>query len=144
MSKKRFFSPLGAFTGDHGFRTRETRGNSGYSRLGKNLQTWVEKRRPKSKNTIPHWQRLWNRRTALCHPNRKGGKRMRSRIRSMSTSQQPLVTQPPDTITIQAVPNLTAQERKSTTKVRDHRRTRYKTRFCPLYAMAYHKAKRSS
>jgi hypothetical protein len=43
-----------------------------------------------------------------------------------------LVTQPPDSITIQSVPNLTAQERKSTTKVRDHRRTRYKTRFWPF------------
>jgi hypothetical protein len=56
----------------------------------------------------------------------------------------PLVTQPPAPITIQAVPNLTAQERKSTTKVRDHCRTRYKTRFWPLYAMSYHKAKRAS
>jgi hypothetical protein len=27
---------------------------------------------------------------------------------------------------------------------RDHRRTRYKTRFWPLYAMSYHKAKRAS
>jgi hypothetical protein len=41
----------------------------------------------------------------------------------------PLVTQPPESITIQAVPNLTAQVRQSATKVRDHRRTRYKTRF---------------
>jgi hypothetical protein len=37
----------------------------------------------------------------------------------------PLVKQPPDSITIQSVPNLTAQERKFTTRVRDHRRTRY-------------------
>jgi hypothetical protein len=56
----------------------------------------------------------------------------------------PLVTQPPNSITIQAVPNLTAQERKSLTKVRDHRRTRYKLRFWPIYAMSYHKAKRAS
>jgi hypothetical protein len=54
----------------------------------------------------------------------------------------PLVTQPPEYITIQAVPNLTAQERQSAAKVRDHRRTRYKTRFWPLYAMSYHKANR--
>jgi hypothetical protein len=52
----------------------------------------------------------------------------------------PLVTQPPNSITIQ----LTAQEPKSTMRVRDHRRTRYKTRFWPLYAMSYHKAKRTS
>jgi hypothetical protein len=55
-----------------------------------------------------------------------------------------LVTQSPESITVQAVPNLTAQERHSTTKVRYHRRTRYKTRFWPLYAMSYHKAKRAS
>jgi hypothetical protein len=36
----------------------------------------------------------------------------------------PLVTQPPVSITIQAVPNLTAQERQSATRVRDHRRAR--------------------
>jgi hypothetical protein len=42
------------------------------------------------------------------------------------------------------VPNLTAQERKPTTKARDHRRIRYKARFWPLYAMSYHKAKRAS
>jgi hypothetical protein len=41
----------------------------------------------------------------------------------------PLVTQPPAPITEQAVPKLSAQERQSVTKVRDHRRTRYKTRF---------------
>jgi hypothetical protein len=56
----------------------------------------------------------------------------------------PMVTQPPESITIQAVPNLTAQERQSATKVRDHRLIRYKTRFWPLYAMAYHKVKRAS
>jgi hypothetical protein len=56
----------------------------------------------------------------------------------------PLVTQPLESITIQAVPNLTAQERQSATKVRDHRRIRSKTRFWPLYAMSYHKAKRAS
>jgi hypothetical protein len=158
--------------------------------LWKNLRTWVEKHRPDSKNTIPHRQCLWNRRTSLRHPNRKSGKRMRSRIHLMSTSTRvqthlhtastkvndngrpprtkrrrtrtlsstpddktvdntirvinPLVTQPPDSITIQSVPNLTAQERKSTMRVHDHPRTRYKTRFWPLYAMSYHKAKRAS
>jgi hypothetical protein len=56
----------------------------------------------------------------------------------------PLVTQLPEPITIQAMSNLTAEERQSTTKVRDHSRTRYKTRFWPLYAMSYHKAKRAS
>jgi hypothetical protein len=56
----------------------------------------------------------------------------------------PLVTQSPDSITIQSVPNLTAQERKSTTKVRDNRRIRYKARFWPWYAMSYHKVKRAS
>jgi hypothetical protein len=40
-----------------------------------------------------------------------------------------MVAQPPDSNTIQAVPNLTAQELKSLTMARDHRRTRYKTRF---------------
>jgi hypothetical protein len=44
----------------------------------------------------------------------------------------PLVTRPPDSIKIQSVPNLTAQERKSTMRVRNHRRTRYKTRFCDV------------
>jgi hypothetical protein len=48
----------------------------------------------------------------------------------------PLVAQSPNSITIQAVPNLTAQER-------DHRRTRYKARFWPIYAMSYHRAKRA-
>jgi hypothetical protein len=56
----------------------------------------------------------------------------------------PLVTQPPESITIQSVPNLTAQERMSTTRARDNRRIRYKARFWPLYAMSYHKAKRAS
>jgi hypothetical protein len=56
----------------------------------------------------------------------------------------PLVTQPPDAITVHSVPNLTAQERKSTMRVRDHRRTRYKTRFWPFYAISYHKAKRAN
>jgi hypothetical protein len=41
----------------------------------------------------------------------------------------PLITQLPAPITIQAVPNLSVQERQSATKVRDNRRTRYKTRF---------------
>jgi hypothetical protein len=41
----------------------------------------------------------------------------------------PLVTQPPAPITIQAVPNLSAQERQSARC--DHRRTCYKTRFWP-------------
>jgi hypothetical protein len=35
----------------------------------------------------------------------------------------PLVTQPPASITVQTVPNLSAQERQSVTKVRDHRLT---------------------
>jgi hypothetical protein len=56
----------------------------------------------------------------------------------------PLDTQSPESITIQAVPNLSAQERQSATNVRDHHFTRYKTRFWPLYAMSYHKAKRAS
>jgi hypothetical protein len=42
------------------------------------------------------------------------------------------------------MPKLTAQERKSVTRARDHRRIRYKARFWPLYAKSYHKAKRSS
>jgi hypothetical protein len=55
----------------------------------------------------------------------------------------PLVAQPPDSITVQAVPNLTAKERKSLTNVRDHRRTRYKARFWPIFAMSYHRVKRA-
>jgi hypothetical protein len=43
----------------------------------------------------------------------------------------PLVTQPLASITVQTVPNLSAQERQSVTKVRDHRRDRYKARFWP-------------
>jgi hypothetical protein len=42
------------------------------------------------------------------------------------------------------VPNLSAQERQSATKVRDHRRNPYQTRFWPSYAMSYHRAKRAS
>jgi hypothetical protein len=56
----------------------------------------------------------------------------------------PLVTQPPASLTVQAVPNLSAQERQSATRVPDHRRDRYKTRFWPLYAASYNKAKRAS
>jgi hypothetical protein len=56
----------------------------------------------------------------------------------------PLITLPPVSITIQAMPNLTAQERKSVTRERDHRRTRYKARFWPLFAISNHKAKRAS
>jgi hypothetical protein len=47
----------------------------------------------------------------------------------VTTVTYPLVTRPSDSITVQAVPNLRAQERQSTPKVRDYRRTRYKTRF---------------
>jgi hypothetical protein len=75
--------------------------------------------------------------TTPFHPNDKAAD---NKIRVI----YPLVTQPPESITIQAGPNLTVQERQSTTKVRDHRRTRYKTRFWPLYAMSYHNAKRAS
>jgi hypothetical protein len=60
--------------------------------------------------------------TTSFHPNDKTAD---NKIRVI----YPLVTQPPEPITIQAVPNLTAQERQSTTKVRDRRRIRYKTRF---------------
>jgi hypothetical protein len=56
----------------------------------------------------------------------------------------PLITKPPDFITIQAVPNLTAQEWKSVTRARDHRWIRYEAGFWPLYAMSYHKAKHAS
>jgi hypothetical protein len=124
------------------------------------------KRRLKSRKTIPHRQRLWNRRTPLLHPNREGGKELdpfdvdfdegsdpfsfrdeRPKQRSFSEDEAeaeayfkqyvttsfhpndktadnkirviyPLVTQLPEPITIQAVPNLTAQERQSATKVR--------------------------
>jgi hypothetical protein len=55
----------------------------------------------------------------------------------------PLV-KPPESITTQTVPSLSVQERQSATKVRDHRRNRYKARFWPLYATSYNKAKKAS
>jgi hypothetical protein len=74
--------------------------------------------------------------TSTFHPDDKTAD---NRIRVI----YPLVTQPPTAITIQTVPNLSAQERQSATKVH-HRRTRYKARFWPLYAMSYHKATKAS
>jgi hypothetical protein len=56
----------------------------------------------------------------------------------------PLVTQPATAITIPTVPNFSAQERPSATKVRDHRRALHKARFWPLYAMSYQRAIKAS